>query len=329
MIGDASSPGADFVRASLTVVIATRNRCRQLQAALDHLLGPADPADRPRVIVVDNASTDDTVTATRARHPEVLVIVLDRNEGAAARNIGAATASTRFVAFNDDDSWWCPGSLRQAGDLLDRHPRIGLVAARVMVGHDERLDPTCALMDRSPLADEPATQGLPGLPVLGFLACAAAVRRSAFLAVGGFSRALFIVGEEAPLAMDLAAAGWAVRYVDSLAVRHQPETAGRDPSARMVQQQRNALLTHWMRRPARRAVAATAASIRSAVADRTARDALARAVVASPAAWRERRVVPAHVEAELTLLEAIDRADGLRPRAPSADASPRPPPARR
>ncbi|MDO0931403.1 hypothetical protein QQY66_06815 [Streptomyces sp. DG2A-72] len=34
-------------------------------------------------------------------------------------------ADTPYVAFSDDDSWWTPGALRQAADLLDVHPRLG------------------------------------------------------------------------------------------------------------------------------------------------------------------------------------------------------------
>lgn len=43
--------------------------------------------------------------------------------------------------------------------------------------------------------------------VLGFLACAAIVRRHTFLDAGGFSPLLFFVGEERLLAYDLTAVG--------------------------------------------------------------------------------------------------------------------------
>jgi hypothetical protein len=50
---------------------------------------------------------------------------------------------------------------------------------------------------RSPLPRQP---DLPGPPVLGFVACGAVVRRSAYLAVGGFSPVVFFLGEETLLA---------------------------------------------------------------------------------------------------------------------------------
>lgn len=287
----------------LTVVIATRDRCDQLDASLRRLLGGVDPVDRPAVVVVDNASSDDTVAHTRERHPEVTVVGLDRNEGAAARNIGAATAATEVVAFNDDDSWWAPGSLRRVAELFAGYPKLGLVAARVLVGADDRLDPVSEMMGRSPLRPSPGSDGAPGRPVLGFLACAAAVRRSAFVDVGGFSRTLFFMGEETALAVDLAAAGWDLRYRDDLVVHHRPQSAGRTPTERRIQQQRNALLTMWMRRPARRALEATVRLARDARTDPVARGALAAALRAAPATWRERRVVPPAVEDDLRVLE--------------------------
>lgn len=310
----AAPPGAATDRATdachrtplsslVTVVIATRDRREQLAQALHHLLDDVDAPERPAVIVVDNASGDDTVARTRSNHPDVQVLALDRNEGAVARNIGVATAATPFVAFNDDDSWWAPGGLRHVADVFDQHARLGLVAARVLFGPEARLDPVSEVMGRSPLEDGRATAAVPGCPVLGFLACAAAVRRTAFLEAGGFSRTLFFYGEEAVLAMDLAAAGWALRYDDRLVVHHHPVGYGRAPRARVVQQRRNELLTAWMRRPATRALQPTIDLVRDARADPAARAALASAARAAPSAWRERRVVPPEVEADLRLLE--------------------------
>src|ERR1700712_3452675 len=96
---------------SVTVVIATRNRAATLLvtlAKLDRL------AERPPIIVVDNASTDDTAARVRAAFPRVRVLSLPRNLGGAARNCGVALASTPFVAFSDDDSWWAEGALATA-----------------------------------------------------------------------------------------------------------------------------------------------------------------------------------------------------------------------
>lgn len=121
------------------------------------------------------------------------------------RNQGVAAARTPYVAFSDDDSWWSAGALRQAADTFDRSPRLAVLAARTLVGAHEHTDPIGEAMERSPLRRGPSAAG-PG--VLGFLACSAVVRRSAFLEVGGFCELLVVGGEERLLAYDLAAAGW-------------------------------------------------------------------------------------------------------------------------
>ena len=226
--------------ADVTVVVATRDRCAQLATTLPrHAPAP--------VILVDNGSTDGTPDLVAARFPHVSVLALGSNRGAPARNLGVAAATTPYVAFADDDSWWAPGALALAARLLEKHPRLGLVAGRVLVGREERLDPMSAHMADAPLGVEP---DLPGPSVLGFLACAAVVRREAFLACGGFDDVVFFLGEEERLALDLAAAGWGLAYCDDVVAHHHPDlSASRDPGGRAVQQARNRVLTSVLRRP--------------------------------------------------------------------------------
>jgi hypothetical protein len=112
---------------------------------------------------------------------------------------------TPYVALCDDDTWWDPGDLGRAADLLRTHPRLAIITARVLIGPEERPDPACRIMEQSPLPREP---GMPGPVLLGFLAGASVVRHSAFLKAGGFAPHLSIGGEEELLATDLAAAGW-------------------------------------------------------------------------------------------------------------------------
>jgi GT2 family glycosyltransferase len=274
---------------SVTVVVATRNRRDQLLRFL--------PEHRAPVILVDNGSDDGTPDAVEARFPDVRVIRLRDNIGAAARTLGVAAATTPYVAFADDDSYWAGDSLRRAGELLDAYPRAALLAARVLVGEHGRLDPVSACMATAPLGTDP---GLPGPSVLGFLACAVVVRREPFLAVGGFEPKLHVYGEEALLAMDLAAAGWGLAYVPSLVVRHLPTPNGRDQAARRRRQARNDLLTAWLRRPA--GVAAREAL--RALSDADARGGLRDALDELGWVLRHRRVLPPDVEAALRTLEA-------------------------
>ena len=133
------------------------------------------------------------VELVRTQFPHITVVEMEKNLGAVARNFGVRLATTPYVAFADDDSWWAPGALRRASTLFAAHPSLGLIAARILVGAAQRLDPTCSRMTESPLGRRDV---LPGPSVLGFLACGAVVRRHAFLAAGGFDDVIFFMGEE-------------------------------------------------------------------------------------------------------------------------------------
>lgn len=269
---------------AITVVIVTRNRCAQLLRTLERLRA-AMPLEQ--VLVVDNASSDGTPAAVRAAAPGVGLIALKDNVGAGARNVGIEAAGTPLVAFCDDDSWWAPGAIERAAGHFAPHPRLGLLAARILVGDDERLDPTCEAMARGPVAHE-----APGPIVHGFVACGAVARRDAVLEVGGFEGRFGIGGEEALLAMDLAAAGWTLVYADDVVAHHHPESGPRPGRSRRIV--RNDLWTSWLRRPPAVAARATLAALR-----RRELAGVAAAARGLPWVLRERRPLPPPVEREL------------------------------
>ncbi|MFL6138902.1 MAG: glycosyltransferase family 2 protein [Frankiaceae bacterium] len=282
--------------ARVSVVIATRDRRDGVLTTVGRLRALPE---RPPVIVVDNASSDGTADAARAAHADATVLRLPRNLGAVARNVGVARATTPYVAFADDDSWWQPGALATAVAHFDSCPRLALLAARVLVGDDLRIDATSALMRSSPL---PRPPDLPGPAVLGFLACGAIVRRDAFLGAGGFSSLLHFLGEEAMLAYDLAAAGWALAYADDVVAEHHPSTVVRESAARRRLHARNDLLTTWLRRPLPVAIAATGRLARRGARDAAARGALADVLRGAPDVAARRSVVPSWLESQLRTL---------------------------
>jgi glycosyltransferase involved in cell wall biosynthesis len=250
-------------------------------------------------VVLDNASVDDTAGEAEA-FPDVQVLRLNRNLAAAARNLGVALARTPYVAFSDDDSWWAADALPEAERVLDACPRLGLVAGRTLVGADERDDPVNELMATSPLGHHPE---LPGPSVLGFLACAAIVRRDAYLQAAGFSPLLHFGAEERLLSLDLAACGWDLCYVARVRAHHHP-SARRPPHAwRRRAEQRNNALIAWMRRPLRRCAAESAVLLRRAARDPAALLAVAGVVSRLPLALAQRRRLPPEVERQARILE--------------------------
>jgi GT2 family glycosyltransferase len=270
----------------------TRNRCSEALAAVRRLVALPE---RPKVIVVDNGSADGTVASLRAlTSSHVDVIPLHKNLAAAGRNVGVDYARTPYVAFSDDDSWWAPGALRHAANLFEAHHRLALVAARILVGSEEREDPTCAQMATG-LAD--AAQGV-GIPIVGFIACGAIVRRHAYRDAGGFEWRFGVGGEETLLALDLLRAGWQLRYVEEVVAHHHPSPV-RDPVSRKRREVRNALWSAWLRRPTSSALAATWDAVRESVSDADSRHALFAALQGMPWALRNRRPVSPAIERQI------------------------------
>jgi len=279
----------------ISAVILTHNRAEEALATVAHMRALPE---QPRLVVVDNASGDGTAERIAARFPDVAVIRLPRNIGAAARNTGVREIDTPYVAFCDDDTRWMPGSLAHACGLLDAWPGIAVLTAHVVVGEERRDDPACALMDASPLP----SHGLPGKAVLGFLAGACVFRRDRFLESGGYEPRFLIGGEEALLAIDIVARGHVILYTRALMVQHHPSTH-RNVAQRQRHTVRNALWVAWLRRPLSSALARSIAILRQARYTEAALYGLLDALRGLPWVLRRRRVIPPRVEALCALLE--------------------------
>jgi len=281
-------------KSRISLVVLSYNRAQRLLETLAH--ATALP-EKPPVIVVDNGSRDGSAELVTSRFPEVEVIALRRNYGAAARNVGVRHARTPFVAFSDDDTYWLPGSLERARELLESYPRIGVLNARVLVGPEQLEDKTCRRMAESPLP----TQGLPGPALTGFLAGATVFRRCAFLRAGGYEPRFFIGAVEGLLALDVMTLGFAIVYAPALVVRHFP--ANLDRGARGTLVARNDLWTAWLRRAPRVAAQQTLAFTANAASTARPLHAVFDALRGLPWALRNRRVVPRRVEALCKLVD--------------------------
>lgn len=281
---------------SLAIVIVTRNRRASLSRTLHRLRNLE--ADFP-IVVVDNASDDGTRTMLRRQFPYVRLLALGQNVGAVARDLGVRIVQAPYVAFADDDSWYAPGSLSRAVAFFDHHPRLGLLMSRILVGPQQRLDPICQLMSRTPLPAHPHT---PGFPILGFVACGALVRRAAYLAAGGFNPRFGTGGEEDLLAITLAQNGWALSYVPQVVSHHHPSTK-RDLGSRYVTGERNRFWTIWLRRRTRAAARLTLCLLRQAITVAKTRQGFLRALAGLPFILHQRHPVAPHLEAQLALLD--------------------------
>ena len=289
----------------VTVVIITHNRRAELLRTLARMTALPDQAP---VVVVDNASTDGTCDAVAELFGQVTLLRSTGNLGSLGRNLAVRDITTPYVAFCDDDTWWEPGSLTRAADLLDAHPGLASVTARILVEPSLAEDPITPELRDSPV---PGPAWLPGPALLGVLAGASMFRVDAFREVGGFSPRLWLGGEEELLAIDLAARGWWMCWAEDVVIQHAPSTA-RDPRRRRQLGIRNTLWTAWLRRPLGSALRRTGIMLRSIPRDWASVAAVAEALRGLPWVLQERRVIPPEVERGLKLLEEPQRQSKAR-----------------
>ena len=165
----------------VSVIIPTRNRSALLRITLWSVL-------RQRhvdldVIVVDEASTDDTPAMVRSfGDPRIRYVRHDVPRGVSgARNRGVAEARREWVAFLDDDDLWSPDKLsRQVGAALEAS-REWVYTGSVNIAENFRI-----VYGRPPLPPDQATSVLFRYNPIPAGASNVVVRRTTLLQAGPF-----------------------------------------------------------------------------------------------------------------------------------------------
>jgi len=222
----------------LSVVIVSYRCARHLSAclrSLDHQSGDVDL----EVIVVDNASGDDTVAAARA-HGVHQIIERPANDGfAVAANAGMDRARGAAVLALNPDTVVPTGALRACLDHLWANDDIGVLTPRI-IDEAGRLDARCHRSFPTAWSALCFVTGLdrvlPGRASGSYLmrhlpddqaadvdAVSGAfmlMRRDALHEVGGFDQQFFMYAEDIDLCMRFAHAGWRVVYWPGATVVH-------------------------------------------------------------------------------------------------------------
>ena len=193
----------------VSFVIATHNR----RDVLLHTLGQVQRCGLSRrefeVLVVDNASGDETAAAVAVRFPSVILLRQAENLGACAKNVAMATAHGRYVVFLDDDSY----------------PRAGSVA-RMMQYFETDISLGAAVFT---ITSPDGSQECSAYPNV-CIGCGTGFRIEALREVGGLPDDFFMAAEEYDLSLRLLDAGWNVRRFDDLHVTHLKSPLARFPT---------------------------------------------------------------------------------------------------
>ncbi|WP_283138507.1 glycosyltransferase family 2 protein [Rhizohabitans arisaemae] len=201
------------------VILTMGNRVAELNRAVQSVLDQAD-VDLEIVIVGNGADVPDlsvTFPPGTSAESTVKIVRLFSNAGIpAGRNRGVEACSGDLVLFLDDDGWYASPSL--AAKVRDR-----FVAERDLAVLSFRVvDPEGGPGQRRHVPRLRAGDPERSSQVTTFLGGACAIRRSAFMRVGGLPERFFYAHEETDLAWRLLGEGFRLEY-DASAVMYHPQ----------------------------------------------------------------------------------------------------------
>ncbi|MDR7145204.1 glycosyltransferase family 2 protein [Rhizobium sp. BE258] len=108
------------MKADISVVIPVRNRPEAILSAINSVL--QQTVSPKEVLVIDDASTDDTAAVVRTQFGQAIpvkLIELPENRGGGfARNAGIDAASGSMIAFLDSDDLWLPDKLMKQLQII-------------------------------------------------------------------------------------------------------------------------------------------------------------------------------------------------------------------
>jgi glycosyltransferase involved in cell wall biosynthesis len=229
----------------ISVVIPTHNRSGLLRETVETLLQQDYPSDKWEIIVVDNASTDDTgsvIERLMLENDRVRGMREDRKGAHFARNSGAVTAKGEILYFTDDDMLADPSMLRHLLDGFNADPKVASVTGKVLPRWDTEppvwvlehcRNHLLSLLDLGEALivsnDDP-----------GVYSCHQAVKREVFFAAGGYNpdtnADVFTGDNETGLNIKIKNLGHSFAYVGTAVTHHMI------PGSRMTQRYLNSRL---------------------------------------------------------------------------------------
>jgi GT2 family glycosyltransferase len=194
-----------------SIIILAYNRCSEVLITLDKLQQIKEQFRYPlEIIVVDNASLDDTSAAINQNYPDVNLITKIKNNGIAGWNDGFKVARYKYFLVLDDDSHIESG-LQEAVEYLEANSTTGILALNVTTG--PFLTESMGWDDKQDVA--------------GFIGCGAVIRKEVYDKIGGFAEWLHVYTHEYEYGIRCLDAGYKIRYFRNSSVIHRASTANR------------------------------------------------------------------------------------------------------
>jgi GT2 family glycosyltransferase len=231
----------------LSIIIVSYNTRDFLSECLSSIEENISEKISYEVIVVDNASTDDSVEYIGVNFPQVLLISSSQNVGfSKANNLGVKKSHGRYVLFLNPDTVIYKNVLEHMVDFMDAHPKAGASTCYLEMVNGKLDDathrgfptPWNAVSYFSGLAKifphslffngyNLGWKNLDNVHEIDALAGAfMLVRREAGEEVGWWDERFFFYGEDLDFCYHLKQNGWKIYFVPQVKILHYKGVAG-------------------------------------------------------------------------------------------------------
>ena len=236
----------------LSAIVVSFNTCEMTLECLRALTGGLAGLNA-EILVVDNASTDDSVEAIRSQFPGVRLLVNESNVGfGGANNAAFAQAKGLYLLLLNSDAFPRPGAVPALVRFLDEHAGVGVVGPR-LVNPDGSLQLSCfrftsplyawlenlwlskLLPAGSSLSDYRGWDHASERDVDFVIGACLLTRREVYEKVGGFDERFFMYQEEADWQKRIRDAGWRVVFTPTAQVMHIAGASGQEEPTRINQ----------------------------------------------------------------------------------------------
>lgn len=239
----------------LSVIILNHNTSNLLRACLASVLRCSNSFSF-EVIVVDNASKDDSVAMVAKEFPQVKLICSQKNLGfAAGNNLGLKKAQGRYLLFLNSDVEVKKKAFEKMILFMDQHPRAGAATPKTLL-FSGGMDPDCHRGFPTPWASLSYFLGLEKLfpksklfgqyhqgyknldnhhQIDAGFGTFMIIRQKALKEVGLWDESYFFYGEDLDYFYRLKKAGWQVWfYAHPLLTHHKGASSGLRRESRNV-----------------------------------------------------------------------------------------------
>jgi len=230
-----------MTKLDLSIVIVNYNTASLLDDCLSSIFKSTKPKNGIEVIVVDNASTDDSRKIVKKKYPDVYLIANKTNLGfAKANNLGVKQAKGRFLLFLNSDTVVNRFSLVKPLKYLRNHPSVGAVTIKLYLKNNQ-IDPDNHRGFPTPWAALTHFSGLSRLfpqskvfnqyhlgylnfdrihPIPVAAGSFLLMPTALFHQLGGWDEAYFFYGEDIDLCFRLNQAGYKIIYYPKVSALH-------------------------------------------------------------------------------------------------------------